>query len=86
MKNIVIWLAIDLDLEGGLVSIPCFLSVFIASIAQLGERKTEDLKVTGSIPVRGTSFFAFYSKFSSSFFFSNVGRCSREFLGCSLFV
>jgi hypothetical protein len=27
-----------------------------ASIAQLGERKTEDLKVTGSIPVRGISF------------------------------
>ena len=24
-----------------------------AAIAQLGERKTEDLKVTGSIPVRG---------------------------------
>ena len=27
-----------------------------ASIAQLGERKTEDLKVTGSIPVRGNNF------------------------------
>ncbi len=33
-----------------------FSLLFIASIAQLGERKTEDLKVTGSIPVRGTSF------------------------------
>jgi hypothetical protein len=27
-----------------------------AAIAQLGERQTEDLKVTGSIPVRGISF------------------------------
>ena len=27
-----------------------------ASIAQLGERKTEDLKVTGSIPVGGSVF------------------------------
>ena len=27
-----------------------------AAIAQLGERKTEDLKVTGSIPVRGIVF------------------------------
>ena len=27
-----------------------------AAIAQLGERQTEDLKVTGSIPVRGNSF------------------------------
>ena len=28
-----------------------------AVIAQLGERQTEDLKVTGSIPVRGNFFF-----------------------------
>ena len=28
----------------------------IASIAQLGERQTEDLKVTGSIPVGGSFF------------------------------
>jgi hypothetical protein len=27
-----------------------------AAVAQLGERETEDLKVTGSIPVRGTLF------------------------------
>ena len=33
-------------------------SVVCASIAQLGERKTEDLKVTGSIPVRGTGHTA----------------------------
>ena len=38
-----------------------------AAIAQLGERKTEDLKVTGSIPVRGiaqqlnsSSFLSFF--------------------------
>ena len=30
-----------------------------AAIAQLGERETEDLKVTGSIPVRGTFFTLF---------------------------
>ena len=29
----------------------------IAEIAQLGERQTEDLKVPGSIPGRGTPFF-----------------------------
>lgn len=28
----------------------------VAAVAQLGERETEDLKVTGSIPVRGTIF------------------------------
>ena len=28
----------------------------IAAIAQLGERQTEDLKVPGSIPGRGSSF------------------------------
>ena len=28
----------------------------MASIAQLGERQTEDLKVVGSIPTRGTFF------------------------------
>jgi hypothetical protein len=28
-----------------------------AAIAQLGERQTEDLKVTGSIPVRGNIFY-----------------------------
>ena len=27
-----------------------------AAVAQLGERETEDLKVTGSIPVRGNFF------------------------------
>jgi hypothetical protein len=30
--------------------------IHVAAIAQLGERQTEDLKVTGSIPVRGISF------------------------------
>jgi hypothetical protein len=30
-----------------------------AAIAQLGERQTEDLKVTGSIPVRGIHFCLF---------------------------
>ena len=29
---------------------------YVAAVAQLGERETEDLKVTGSIPVRGTLF------------------------------
>jgi hypothetical protein len=33
--------------------------VSVAAVAQLGERETEDLKVTGSIPVRGT-LFVFY--------------------------
>ena len=32
---------------------------FVASIAQLGERQTEDLKVPGSIPGRGTFCFLF---------------------------
>ena len=31
-----------------------------AAVAQLGERETEDLKVTGSIPVRGTFFIAYH--------------------------
>jgi hypothetical protein len=39
-----------------------------ASIAQLGERKTEDLKVTGSIPVRGILFFCFVIFFVSIVF------------------
>ena len=30
---------------------------FVASIAQLGERQTEDLKVSGSIPEGGKFFF-----------------------------
>ena len=30
-----------------------------AEVAQLGERETEDLKVTGSIPVRGILFIKF---------------------------
>ena len=30
--------------------------MYSALIAQLGERKTEDLKVTGSIPVWGIAF------------------------------
>ena len=35
-----------------------------AAIAQLGERETEDLKVTGSIPVRGKEYlFAFFFLF-----------------------
>ena len=36
----------------------------VASIAQLGERQTEDLKVVGSIPTRGT-IFACFSKSSN---------------------
>lgn len=36
--------------------------VLFASIAQLGERQTEDLKVPGSIPGRG-SFMAFIARF-----------------------
>ena len=35
----------------------------VAAIAQLGERQTEDLKVPGSIPGRGTSFFNWLSFF-----------------------
>ena len=35
------------------------LGVIGASIAQLGERQTEDLKVFGSIPGRGTFCFSF---------------------------
>ena len=31
--------------------------LYSALIAQLGERKTEDLKVTGSIPVWGIAFY-----------------------------
>jgi hypothetical protein len=34
-----------------------------ALIAQLGERQTEDLKVTGSIPVQGISFLPNYPFF-----------------------
>ena len=34
----------------------------VAAVAQLGERETEDLKVTGSIPVRGT-FFTLFQRF-----------------------
>ena len=33
------------------------VSISFAEVAQLGERETEDLKVTGSIPVLGTLFF-----------------------------
>ena len=33
--------------------------ILVAAIAQLGERQTEDLKVTGSIPVRGKLFCMF---------------------------
>ncbi len=43
-----------------------------ALIAQLGERQTEDLKVTGSIPVEGIIFWLFHSKsahFSKKNFF-----------------
>ena len=36
----------------------------VAAVAQLGERETEDLKVTGSIPVRGT----FLSQFTLKIF------------------
>ena len=36
---------------------PAICLRIVAAIAQLGERETEDLKVTGSIPVRGISFF-----------------------------
>ena len=39
-----------------------------ASIAQLGERQTEDLKVPGSIPGRG-SFFTLFALLLPSFFF-----------------
>ena len=34
-----------------------FLKFYLADIAQLGERKTEDLKVTGSIPVVSNFLF-----------------------------
>ena len=37
---------------------PATTSSFVASIAQLGERSTEDRKVTSSILVRGTFWFA----------------------------
>ena len=42
--------SVFVKLRGNMVSI---ISI-IASIAQLGERQTEDLKVTGSIPVGGS--------------------------------
>ena len=41
--------------RGNLGSIPSIVMGIHAAIAQLGERQTEDLKVTGSIPVRGIS-------------------------------
>lgn len=41
-----------------------------AAIAQLGERKTEDLKVTGSIPVGGKNSFFFYWEGKYTFIFS----------------
>ena len=45
-----------------------------ALIAQLGERQTEDLKVTGSIPVQGISFLPNYPFFVFlwSFFLSDM--------------
>ncbi len=36
-----------------------------AAIAQLGERKTEDLKVTGSIPVRGIKLVLLVAGFAN---------------------
>ena len=39
----------------------CIQLFSIVSIAQLGERKTEDLKVPGSIPGRGNFFTLFWT-------------------------
>ena len=36
-------------------------SSILASIAQLGERQTEDLKVPGSIPGRGSFCFVYFN-------------------------
>ena len=49
-----------LEIQLGLARDCCVLLtssyVFLAAIAQLGERQTEDLKVPGSIPGRGIYF------------------------------
>ena len=48
------------------VSISIWNLVFYqAVIAQLGERQTEDLKVPGSIPGRGSFFWLFFVFFSN---------------------
>jgi hypothetical protein len=41
--------------------------ILIAFVAQLGERKTEDLKVRGSIPRGGTFFFNYINLFNLNY-------------------
>ena len=49
-----------------------------ALIAQLGERQTEDLKVTGSIPVQGISFLpnSPFSLFYVFFLLGDIVQCN----------
>ena len=55
-----------------------------AAIAQLGERKTEDLKVTGSIPVRGNVLLKWglrcFCVFKYTAIFPHAGGCLTEWL------
>jgi hypothetical protein len=57
---------------------PTFLTP--AVIAQLGERKTEDLKVSGSIPDCGKLFFGFCKIFSFSEFRNNEKKLKTVIL------
>ena len=59
-----------------------FFDPTLASIAQLGERKTEDLKVTGSIPVRGNYWVEFnYSWSLYSLSFVKISALIVQWLG-----
>ena len=74
--------AILFSSQGSAIAFQSFIKVHVsgrpssAAIAQLGERKTEDLKVTGSIPVRGIQFGIFLRKGQGfySFVFSSTSR------------
>jgi hypothetical protein len=47
---------ISIRIKPNIVLFDTELNAHLAAIAQLGERQTEELKVTGWIPVRGISF------------------------------
>ena len=50
----------------------------MAAIAQLGERQTEDLKVPGSIPGRGSSFSLHVSIINSMYIVHSVATTSYD--------